>query len=177
LHNLFSHSGNNAYSTATATMTQHPEETYAPPVDPKTFMVTGCVCIWCGFDLDRVMLCSKLQSEMLCFTHEHCLAANHDHLGIGLLNAPAECCKLGCFCCTCGLKIPEVLFQGAGQAWCVTAAMSFPWHKDYVESPVCAVCGFQCIPDLGCAKTYPVSNALLKIQHASTPISEVITRS
>lgn len=158
-------------------MTQHPEQSYTPPVDPKTFMVTGCVCVWCGCDLDRIMLCSKLQTEFLCFTHEHCLAANHDQLGIGLVTASDEICKLGCFCCTIGLKKPVVLFKGAGQTWCVTAAMSFPWHKDYVEEPVCAVCGFQCLPDLGCGKSYPVSTALLNIQQVSTPVSEVITRS
>lgn len=158
-------------------MTQHPEQSYTPPADPKIFMVSGCICVWCGVDLDRVMLCSKLQTEFMCFTHEHCLAANHDQLGIGLVTASDEICKLGFFCCTCGLKKPMVLCKGAGQAWCVTAAQSFPWDKDYVGEPVCAVCGFQCFPELGCGKPYPTSPALLKIQQDSTPITEVMTRS
>jgi hypothetical protein len=158
-------------------MTRQPEQSYTPPANPKTYMVNGCICIWCGLDLDRVMCCSKLQAELMCFTHEHCLAANHDQLGIGLLTGSNEICKLGFFCCTCGCKQPMVLCKGAGQAWCFTVAQSFPWDKDFVGEPVCAVCGFQCFPELGCAKPYPESFALSETQQSSTPISEVMHRS
>jgi hypothetical protein len=140
------------------------------------FMALGCC--YSGCDFDNIMICSKGNLECLCFTHEHCFAANHDTLGIGLLRSHgSECCKLGMFCCTCGCKIPAVLCKGVTQFLCLVQAQSLPLDKEVIGDPVCAVCCYTCSPEpMGCAKPYPECSAVNRIKPFTTPASEVITR-
>ena len=141
------------------------------------FLALGCC--FTGCDFDNIMLCSKGNLECLCMTHEHCLAANHDALGIGLLRSDdsKECCKLGMFCCTCGCKVPEVICKGVTQFLCLVQAQALPLDKDNVTVPVCALCCYTCSPEpMGCVEPYPESEALNKITEFTTPASEVITR-
>lgn len=143
----------------------------------KAYMYHGLGCCFTGCDFDNIMLCSKADVEVCCVTHEHCLAANHDQLGIGLVsNDDTACCKIGCFCCTMGCKPPVVLCKGATQQWCLTQVMSFPFDKDYIEGPVCAFCFFQCQPESGCMLPYPETNAMVPILECTTPLGEVMTR-
>jgi hypothetical protein len=141
------------------------------------FMALGCC--FTGCDFDNIMLCSKGEIELLCMTHEHCLAANHDSLGIGMLHphGNTECCKLGMMCCTCGCKIPEVCCKGVVQFLCLVQAQALPLDKETVTAPVCAVCCYKCSPEpMGCVEPYPESTALNHITEYTTPASEVITR-
>ena len=141
------------------------------------FMALGCC--FTGCDFDNIMLCSKGNLEFLCLTHEHCLAANHEALGIGLLRSQddKQCCKLGMFCCTCGCKIPEVFCKGVTQFLCLVQAQALPLDKENITVPVCAICCYTCSPEpMGCLEPYPESQALNKITEYTTPASEVITR-
>lgn len=149
-----------------------------PSTGTKRYMINAFGCCFIGVDLDNIMLCSKGDAELLCLTHEHCLAANHDQLGIGMLNSTdTECCKLGCFCCTLGCKPPVRLCRGAMHAWCCVQANSFPIDPDYVGEYVAAALGYQCLPDHGCCKPYPATPALEQIvEECTTPLSEVMTR-
>jgi len=143
----------------------------------KRYMINGVGCCFLGVDLYNIMLCSKGDAEFCCLTHEHCLAANHDPLGIGpLKSTDTECCKLGCFCCTLGCKPPERLCRGAVHAWCCVQVNSFPLDAAYVDNYVAAGWGYQCLPENGCCKAYPVNDALCKIQECTTPWPQVMTR-
>lgn len=146
--------------------------------DRKAHMFSGCLCCFTGCDLDNIMLCCKGSTELLCFVNEHCCAANVDPYGIGIVTDETnhEICKLGMFCCTCGLKKPEVLCSGASHFCCIVQVQSFPWDKDYVADPVCAFCCFQCLPEMGCAKPYPDCPALDNIKDLTTPATEVMAR-
>lgn len=114
----------------------------------------------------------------MCLVNEHCCAANVDPYGIGMVTDEGnkEICKIGLFCCTCGLKKPEVLCAGASQCLCLVDVQSFPFDKDYVNEPVCAYCCLQCMPEVGCAKPWPEAAALNKLQETATPAGEVMNR-
>jgi hypothetical protein len=143
---------------------------------PQQFMFSGCICCYNGCDLDNIMLCCKGSQDCLCLTNEHCCAANVDPYGIGMVTDEAnkEICKIGLYCCTCGLKVPEVLCSGATHCLCLVDVQSFPFDSDYVAEPVYAYCCLQCLPELGCAKPYPNSPALNKLTETATPAGEVM---
>lgn len=153
-------------------------ETYEAEQANGKYVFNALGCCFTGCDFDNIMLCSKGDMECLCFTHEHCLAANHDSLGIGLLKTNDDgLCKLGMFCCSCGCKMPQVLCKGVTQFLCCVQAQAFPLDKEVIGEPLCTVCCYTCKPEpMGCAKPYPDSPALNWILECTTPASEVITR-
>jgi hypothetical protein len=143
---------------------------------PNQFMFSGCICCFNGCDFDNIMLCCKGSRECLCLVNEHCLAANVDPYGIGMVTDEGEICKIGLFCCTCGLKIPEVLCMGVTQCLCLVEVQSFPFDPAYVAEPVSACVLFQCLPEVGCAKPWPASSALDEIAASATPVGDVMAR-
>lgn len=147
-------------------------------VDRKAYMFSAFVCCFNGCDLDNIMLCCKGETEFLCFVNEHCCAAMVEPFGIGMVTdeQKGECCKLGMFCCTCGLKQPTVLCSGASQFLCLVQVQSFPFDANYVAEPVCAYCCATCLPEMGCAQPFPHCPALEKIKELTTPASEVMVR-
>jgi hypothetical protein len=124
------------------------------------------------------MCCCKGSAECLCLVNEHCCAVNQEPLGLGMVTDKdnKECCKVGLFCCTCGLKQPEVLCSGASQLLCIQDVQSFPFDKDYVGEPVCAYLCLSCAPECGCAKSPPACPALNKIASEATPANQVMNR-
>ena len=115
--------------------------------------------------------------SILVFAFTGC-AANTDPFGIGMVTneSNGEICKLGMFCCTCGLKKPQVLCVGASQFLCLAQVQSYPFNKDYVAEPLCAYCFSQCLPEMGCFNPFPECAALDKIKEHTTPASEVMYR-
>ena len=67
-------------------------------------------------------------------------------------------CKVGLPCCTCGLKIPDKLCLGTGECLCCKQAQALPF-VDPVSAPVCAICGFQIMPEMGFMKPPPGAGA------------------
>lgn len=64
---------------------EHQEMAAAMELPRMAYMYQGLGCCFTGCDLNNIM---------------HCLAANHDAFGIGVVTEEYECCKLGMFCCT-----------------------------------------------------------------------------
>merc|ERR1739845_274555 len=96
------------------------------------------------------------EEEVLCCHEKVCLAAGTESLGVGLVKEDKFICKLGLFCCTYGLKSPEVCLAASGKCLCIREACSCPWGdgKDPTK-PVCAICALQIIPNTGCMKECP----------------------
>jgi len=123
---------------------------------------SACFCCWSGCDFDNCKIGCGQKTECLCLVQEFCVAAGEDSLGLGCItNADnKEVCKLGLGCLAVGLKVPDKLCAGAGYQCCYKGVQSFPLHKDYVESVVCACCFLSCAPECGCCADAPKSNAL-----------------
>jgi len=63
-------------------------------------------------------------------------------------------CKLGLPCCTYGLKMPDKLCLGTGECLCMKSAAALPFTGP-VPKPVCAICAFQIMPEMGFMKPPP----------------------
>lgn len=107
---------------------------------------SACICGYNAIDFDvlnNTTCCYKGASECLCLTNERCLALDEEPLGWGMVTNPAnkELCKLGLFCCTCGIKEIEVLCAGVEKLLCFSAAQSLPFKAEWgVPQCLCSVC-------------------------------------
>lgn len=146
----------------------------------NTCVYMGLGCCYTGFDTDNIMLLAKADAEITCLTSETCLAANHDHLGIGILppshHTKDECCKIGLFCVTFGCKQPKLCCQGVAQVLCVTQVLSLPMNASYIAAPIGAICCFQFAPKNGCLASAPFCPAMTDIKNVCTPINQVMAR-
>jgi hypothetical protein len=142
------------------------------------YVFSALYCCFNGVDMDNIMLCCKGETEFLCCVNEHCCAAMVEPFGIGMVTdqQKGEFCKLGMFCCTCGLKKPQVFCSGATQFMCLVQVQSLPLDPYHVKEPACAYCCISCLPTMGCAEPLPYCPALEKIKELTTPASEVIVR-
>jgi hypothetical protein len=105
----------------------------------------ACLCGYnaIDFDLNNMICLYKGASECLCLTNERCLALDEEPLGLGMVtnSANKELCKIGLFCCTCGIKQIEVFCAGAEQFLCFSAAQALPFKADWgVPHLLCSVC-------------------------------------
>ena len=64
--------------------------------------------------------------------------------------------KCGVPCCTYGLLMPKLCIAAEGKMCCVKTAGAFPFAGP-VPGPVCAVCGFSCMPEMGFMKPPPAA--------------------
>lgn len=118
------------------------------------YLFEACICAYTSCTDDLLVGCSGSE-ECLCMNSAFCLAANKKDLGIGMVTESDEICKIGLYICNCGLKKPTTCCAGASKCLCLTQAMSLPFDKDYVASPVCAFCFVQLYPELGVLKEAP----------------------
>jgi hypothetical protein len=124
-------------------------------------MGSAFICGWQACDMDNITVCCIGKSECLCCVGEHCLAKDEKPLGMGMVTADGEICKLGLNCCTCGLKQPQVCCNTFERCLCCSSAESFPMTPDsYVSVPHCAYYCLACAPECGCcvapAKDLPI---------------------
>jgi len=137
------------------------------------FMFSGTICHMTTCDLGNipgVMLC-KGSNEFLCLESKACLAAG-DQYPIGLIKEDGFICKLGLPCCTYGLKIPDKLCLGKGECLCMKSAQACPFVSP-ITKPVCAICAFQLMPQMGFMKPPPES---IKVDGGAPPEGEAMER-
>jgi len=111
---------------------------------------SACICVQTSCNMNDVMMGCELANEFLCLEEKCCLGVA-SAFPVGVIKEDGFIFKLGLPCCTCGLKVPQVLCLGAAQCLCIKEAAAFPF-KDPVPSPICAVCCLQCTPNVGCMK-------------------------
>merc|ERR1719356_955827 len=136
------------------------------------FVFSACICNYTACDFDNIpgtLLC-KGREECLCIEEKFCCATNVEHYPIGLIKEDGFLCKIGLPCCTCGLKIPDKLCLGEGNCLCCRAAAALPF-TDPVSAPVCAICAFSIIPEMGFMKPPPGST-----ESGAPPTSEEMLR-
>ena len=101
------------------------------------------------------MLC-KGTNECLCIEEKFCCSANDNGFGVGIIKDSAFIIKLGLPCCSCGIKVPDKLCLGTKECLCVRAAQAFPFAGP-VPKPMCAICGFSLMPEVGLMKPPPAA--------------------
>jgi len=122
------------------------------------FSATICNYTSCNFDnIPGIILC-KGTSEFLCIEEKGCLVAGEEQFPIGLIKEDGFICKLGLPCCTYGLKMPDKLCLGTGECLCIKSAAALPFVGP-VPKPMCAICAFSLMPEVGLMKPPPAAGA------------------
>lgn len=118
----------------------------------------GCCC--CNtvlyLDFPEFVGCSGV-CECLCIREEFCLKADTEPMPCIVGAAEDFLLKIGIPCCSCGLKVPIVLFKIKSQCCCIVGNAALPPDQD---SPLmCAIDGFVFFPVQGwCLKMKNVAN-------------------
>mmetsp|Transcript_31956 Transcript_31956/g.101888 ORF Transcript_31956/g.101888 Transcript_31956/m.101888 type:complete len:139 (+) Transcript_31956:182-598(+) len=121
-------------------------------------MCNAFLCCFSEIDTDDILIGCKGMNECLCIEEKCCIAANEALFPIGLVPDDKFLLKLGLPCCTCGIKIPDVLCLGYSKCLCCINANAFPF-KDPVNAPVCAICFVSLLPEVGLLLPAPSSGA------------------
>ena len=117
-----------------------------------------CNYTTCNFDnIPGYILC-KGTSEFLCLEEKGCCAAGEEQFPIGLIKEDGFIVKCGLPCCSLGLKIPDKLCLQEGSCLCTRTAAALPFVAP-VSAPVCAICGFSIMPEVGLMKPPPGGGA------------------
>ena len=143
-------------------------------------MCKGCICNYTAFDLNKFVCCSNGVCECLCIRQSSCCAVGATPRGIGIVTEPekGEICKIGLFCCDYAIIYPKNLCASAGEMWCCYSVQSFPFDKEYLLEPVCALYFLQCLPECKCCGPPPDCPILGRVSNAAglPPHSEVMDR-
>jgi hypothetical protein len=130
-------------------------------------MFNACIFCYTACDPDDIKILYKNQREVLCFTHDCCLAMGDSGYSVGvdmnkaaLIAAKAgksfgKCCEIKLFCCALGCKFPEVCCKGATHCLCLKEGEAVPFDGETVTEPLCAICFVQLLPEVGILKTAP----------------------
>ena len=112
------------------------------------YLFSACVCCYTAFDTDDFKILTKEHNEVLCLSHDCCIAVGDDGYGIGLVTESDEICKIALLCCSLGLKMPTVLCKGASHCLCIKEGHSLPFDTETVSEPICAICCVQLLPKI-----------------------------
>jgi hypothetical protein len=128
--------------------------------DTSNMYVFGACCCCNSLlsdDFAKFIGCSGV-SECLCIREEFCCKANTDPMPCVVGPADGFIVKIGAPCCSCGLKVPDILLKGKSQCFCLTSNAALPPDAD--TPMMFAVYGLSCFPQFGCClKMSEVSGA------------------
>jgi hypothetical protein len=120
------------------------------------FVCNACICNYTSCNLDNIpgLILCKGTNECLCIEEKVCCAAGEKPFPFGIVKSDGFIIQLGLPCCTCGLKFPDKLCLGSGECLCCKTAAALPF-TDPVPVPVCAICAFSLMPEVGLMKAPP----------------------
>jgi hypothetical protein len=114
----------------------------------------GCLCCHTGFDFFNWPVFCFSQGDCLCLRQSVCISpATVEPRGIGMVTKKehGEICKVGCYCCDCGLVKPQRLCAQSSQFLCCYNVQQFPLGQEHQSKMVCAFPCLQFLPTCGCA--------------------------
>lgn len=129
---------------------------------------SACVMkgIFCLYSSCRSDIGCRNQSECLCVERKFCLEPGAKMLTVGI-DTPRNqraCCRIGCGCLEYSCIEPRILCGGADHVLCLQTVGSIPFHRDYLQEPVCALHFLQCFPKVDCCAPPPACPSLMKMK-------------
>ena len=95
---------------------------------PPEFLFSATICCYSSVDLEKILILGRGESTFICIEEKFCCAANDTPLPVGMVKEDGFICKLGLYCCTAGLKKPDMknLISGLGHVLCFKSVAQFP---------------------------------------------------
>ena len=128
-----------------------------PAPNFKNFVWSGTLCCYNSCEIENILIGCAGAGTQCCIEGEACCGvpnAANPMKPVGMVKEEGKICKFSLPCCACALICPpKVCCASSGQCLCMKGAASFPLGAE-VPKPVCAICGFQCAPNVGCLQPY-----------------------
>ena len=120
--------------------------------DDLVFTACCCCNALISTDFAKVIGCGSMQ-ECICLKQECCIKVGEKPMDC-ILAKPVVLelmiCKIGCPCCSIGLKRPKPICKGKGECCCFRNNVALPPDDD--TPMMFALYGLLCYPKQGCCK-------------------------
>ena len=102
--------------------------------DGKPCVFGACCCCYDACDFHDIALLCHGGGDCLCIRSSSCCAMDVKPRGVGCVGVPdkGECCKIGCYCCDCGIVTPRGTY--------ISIYLSFYLHIMYIYRWRVCVC-------------------------------------
>lgn len=122
-------------------------------INPDNLVLfSACFCCFTALYTEFPALVGCMgKEECLCIEEELCCKLGTEPIPVGLKTGDGYICKLGLFCCSCGLKMPQVLCKGKGQFCCCVQGAALP--PDDEVPMMCGTLFIACLPKFGIFQT------------------------
>ena len=113
------------------------EIVHAKTMAPPEFLFSATICCYNSVDLEKILILGRGESTFICIEEKFCCAANDTPLPVGMVKEDGFICKLGLYCCTAGLKKPDMknLISGVGHVLCFKSIAQFPFGDKGAFAP------------------------------------------
>ena len=113
------------------------EIVHAKTMAPPEFLFSATICCYSSVDLEKILILGRGESTFICIEEKFCCAANDTPLPVGMIKEDGFICKLGLYCCTAGLKKPDMknLISGVGHVLCFKSIAQFPFGDKGAFAP------------------------------------------
>ena len=110
---------------------------HAKTMAPPEFLFSATICCYNSVDLEKILILGRGESTFICIEEKFCCAANDTPLPVGMVKEDGFICKLGLYCCTAGLKKPDMknLISGVGHVLCFKSIAQFPFGDKGAFAP------------------------------------------
>lgn len=123
----------------------------------KNCVWSACICQYTSCEIENILVGCAAEGDCLCSNGKGCCGVPNEAnpmMPVGMAKVEGNICTISLPCCQQGLKVPTVLCAQSTQCLCIKQVQSFPFNKDFVAGPVCALCGIQCCPKAGLLQPY-----------------------
>ena len=104
---------------------------------PPEFLFSATICCYSSLDLEKILILGRGEQTFICIEEKFCCAANDTPLPVGMVKEDGFICKLGLYCCTAGLKKPDMknLISGVSHVLCFKSVAQFPFGDKGAFAP------------------------------------------
>ena len=104
---------------------------------PPEFLFSATICCYNSVDLEKILILGRGEQTFICIEEKFCCAANDTPLPVGMVKEDGFICKLGLYCCTAGLKKPDMknLISGVSHVLCFKSVAQFPFGDKGAFAP------------------------------------------
>ena len=103
----------------------------------KECVISACICCYDVCNLEKILILGRGESTFICIEEKFCCAADDTPFPVGMVKEDGFICKLGLYCCTAGLKKPDMknLISYVGHVLCLKGIAQLPFGDKGAFAP------------------------------------------